>query len=771
MCAEFTCLLNNETAQVNTAEYNIPIRHDFVTTIGKMVAAVMRGEAFLALTGPAGSGKTTAAAAIRNELASRSVNVLLVHRGPDNTLRLRDIVSQVLGKPDTALNDDDIEKLFDVMTVRETPDRRVVLIIDDAELLQTSAMEYLHLLSSLVTTVAAQFIFVGRPEFWDNANHGATVQFKDLITARWELGPSSPDEILRFIEQTLSSRGLSVRETFDDDGLDALVRHSDGLFGRVLSLLSIAGNVQRQRHEIRLNPSAIDEAARRLAAGAVAQTDWDVPSARIEADNSTAAEDANNSAAAEDSAAVEPPLAAEALPAPDVEPETTVSTNTVTRGPTRRRQFSYAIGSVALLIAAGAVTYWQVSVAAHRHGESALNAIRATIADVVPLATNTAATSRSDEDHANAMLANSDTSAAARPPAQPPSSPTASAAATNSPAAPLEPQSHLAEAQQDKPVAAAASQGAAVANTSPARLPQTGPAVVPAATENGASQPTSHALQPTNNAAQSANNAAQPTNNASETTSAAALSQANAAGEQPGVVQPNKPGSAAAPASLVVANTAPAPPPQPASTPDAAPGNASADAHMSQEPSPPAILPTAASPVQQRVIAASQPAGGAAAHPNNDVALPSSPTATAGDLQPSARSPQLKQAAAIPAPAAVSSAAVAPRGNTAATPAIAQPSPAVARELSVLLARGDAMLALGDVVTARLFYQRAATLGSARAAMAAGKTYDSAFLASIDATGIIPDRAAADFWYRKGAALGYRATGGLADMAGAPGDR
>jgi len=751
----------------------MPIRHDSVTTIDRMVAAVMRGEAFLALTGPAGSGKTTAAAAIRNELASRSVNVLLVHRGPGNTLRLRDIVSQVLGKPDTTLNDDDIEKLFDVMTVRETPDRRFVLIIDDAELLQTSAMEYLHLLSTLVTTVAAQFVFVGRPEFWDVANHGATVQFKDLITARWELGRSSPDDILRFIERTLSSRGLSVRETFDDGGLDALVRHSDGLFGRVLSLLSIAGDVQREQHEIRLNPSAIDEAARRLAAGAVAQPDWDVPSARIEADNSAAAEDADNSAAAEDSAAadnsaaVEPPLAAEALPAPDVEPETTVSTNTVARGPTRRRQFSYAIGFATLLIAAGAATYWQVTVAAHRHGESALNAIRATIAGVVPLAANTPVTARPGEDHANSALPSNDTS----PAEQPPPPPTASAAATNAPAAPLEPQSHLTEAQQDKPVAAAASPGAAVANTSPARLPQTGPAVVPAATENGSSLPTSHALQPTNNASQPTNNATQPTNNASETTPTAALSKANAAGEQPGVAQPGKPGSAAAHASLVVANTALAPPPQPASTPDAAPGNASADAHMPQEPSPPAVLPTAATPVQQRVIAASQPAGDAAAHPNNGVASPSTPTATISDLQPSARSPQLKEAAAVPAPAAISSAAVAPRGNTAATPPIAQPSPAVARELSVLLARGDAMLALGDVVTARLFYQRAATLGSARAAMAAGKTYDSAFLASINATGIIPDRAAADFWYRKGAALGYRATGGLADMAGAPGDR
>ena len=66
MCPEFTCLLNNETAQVNTAEYNMPIRHDSVTTIDRMVAAVMRGEAFLAPTGPAGSGKTTAAATFRN---------------------------------------------------------------------------------------------------------------------------------------------------------------------------------------------------------------------------------------------------------------------------------------------------------------------------------------------------------------------------------------------------------------------------------------------------------------------------------------------------------------------------------------------------------------------------------------------------------------------------------------------------------------------------------------------------------------------------------
>ena len=64
------------------------------------------------------------------------------------------------------------------------------------------------------------------------------------------------------------------------------------------------------------------------------------------------------------------------------------------------------------------------------------------------------------------------------------------------------------------------------------------------------------------------------------------------------------------------------------------------------------------------------------------------------------------------------------------------------------------MLALGDISAARLLYQRAAGLGSARAATAVGKTYDPVFLASIQAHGIAADRTAAATWYRKSAALG-----------------
>jgi TPR repeat protein len=71
-----------------------------------------------------------------------------------------------------------------------------------------------------------------------------------------------------------------------------------------------------------------------------------------------------------------------------------------------------------------------------------------------------------------------------------------------------------------------------------------------------------------------------------------------------------------------------------------------------------------------------------------------------------------------------------------------------------LLERGGTMLARGDIVAARLFYERAAALGSGEAATSLGKTYDPAFLLSIAAAGTTANPGLAASWYRKAATLG-----------------
>jgi len=68
--------------------------------------------------------------------------------------------------------------------------------------------------------------------------------------------------------------------------------------------------------------------------------------------------------------------------------------------------------------------------------------------------------------------------------------------------------------------------------------------------------------------------------------------------------------------------------------------------------------------------------------------------------------------------------------------------------IAMLLQRGDVMLQQNDVIAARLFYERAAAAGSARGATNAGKTYDPAFLSTIDARGLQSDVPRAMYWYR-----------------------
>ena len=74
--------------------------------------------------------------------------------------------------------------------------------------------------------------------------------------------------------------------------------------------------------------------------------------------------------------------------------------------------------------------------------------------------------------------------------------------------------------------------------------------------------------------------------------------------------------------------------------------------------------------------------------------------------------------------------------------------------MAMLLSRGDSLFANGDVVSARLFYERAAEAGHGQAALRLGESYDPAFLAQARLYGIRSDLSAAVFWYRRARELG-----------------
>jgi TPR repeat protein len=68
--------------------------------------------------------------------------------------------------------------------------------------------------------------------------------------------------------------------------------------------------------------------------------------------------------------------------------------------------------------------------------------------------------------------------------------------------------------------------------------------------------------------------------------------------------------------------------------------------------------------------------------------------------------------------------------------------------------RGDALLAVKDISGARKFYEYAANLGDASAAMALARTFDPDYLSGLGVMGLQPNSERAVTWYRKAAALG-----------------
>jgi predicted double-glycine peptidase len=195
-------------------------------------------------------------------------------------------------------------------------------------------------------------------------------------------------------------------------------------------------------------------------------------------------------------------------------------------------------------------------------------------------------------------------------------------------------------------------------------------------------------------------------------------------------------------APVVVAEAAA---PQPA----AAPAEQASVVAVSNPETQPAAAPPAAAPADHAAAAAGaptklQPAPPPRAKQTSAVALPKVQlVAAAAPVPPPAAAP-VEQTAVV----AVSH----PEGQSVAT---GVPDDTATASIDPLLRRGDELLALGDVSSARRLYERGAAAGDGRAAASVGRTLDPYFLASMSTFGLQPDPQAAASWYRRAIKLGY----------------
>src|SRR5437764_1235312 len=159
-------------------------------------------------------------------------------------------------------------------------------------------------------------------------------------------------------------------------------------------------------------------------------------------------------------------------------------------------------------------------------------------------------------------------------------------------------------------------------------------------------------------------------------------------------------------------------------------GDAVPDAAPSPRTAPAApVAPAATKPEQKPAIASLEPPGGSPPKNSTTPDKPGSVTAPPAAVTP---------LPTVPAPA----------------PQIETPPQTSSLETASLLENGDRMFGMGDVASARLFYERAAEAGDGQAALRLGETYDPNFLERAKLRAIKGDPKTAASWYWRAKELG-----------------
>ena len=193
----------------------------------------------------------------------------------------------------------------------------------------------------------------------------------------------------------------------------------------------------------------------------------------------------------------------------------------------------------------------------------------------------------------------------------------------------------------------------------------------------------------------------------------------------------------------------------------AVPPATAAEPKVAAPPATPAEPGIATSPIEPAAPQAERPTRRPARRP---IPLGVDPNIAPAPAIPTA-GPEAAAAPAIPAagpeaaaPSATPRPGLGPTATAQDARRAASPPPTSSRlseeEMAALLARGDSLLSVGYVASARLFYERLADAGGGLAAIRLGETFDQLFLDRVRLRGVRGDPGAALFWYRRARDLG-----------------
>jgi general secretion pathway protein A len=190
---------------------------------------VMNGAGFTVITGEIGSGKTTLLRCLLSRLDPKIAVGLISNtpRGPDGLLAW---VMMSLNQPFEGSYPKLYKRFQQFLYDEYRKQRRVILIVDEAQNLGLETLEELRMLSNINADKDQflQIILVGQPQLKDMLRTPQLVQFAQRVSSDFHLQPLNTQEVVHYIDYRLTAVGSKYR-LFSDSACMLIAKASRGI--------------------------------------------------------------------------------------------------------------------------------------------------------------------------------------------------------------------------------------------------------------------------------------------------------------------------------------------------------------------------------------------------------------------------------------------------------------------------------------------------------------------------------------------------------------
>ena len=184
------------------------------------------------LTGEVGTGKTTICRCLLEQIPEQA-NVALVLNPKVSEIELLETICDELdiSYPDT---DNSVktytDRIYEFLITSNRKNEKTVLIIDEAQNLNSKVLEQLRLLTNLETNQRKllQIIVLGQPELLDILARPELRQLAQRITARFHLQPLTRNEVKAYVSHRLAIAGQNI-QLFPENSIKLLYKLSGGV--------------------------------------------------------------------------------------------------------------------------------------------------------------------------------------------------------------------------------------------------------------------------------------------------------------------------------------------------------------------------------------------------------------------------------------------------------------------------------------------------------------------------------------------------------------